>query len=189
MKVTDGYVIVRGDDGWYYYAELDARGNYTASPYKVNIDDPEEIGIPKRLQRAPVRQAEDEASHLMSYGAEVFEQPDGTYFLGKPIWMLDCSADPFYGVKQGYVISIGDSRQPLINYNGGDPFWTFVLDEESGWYYYAICAWYTPNSCIIRNGQYLVTSHKVGIDDPPGYNPPTAVQERSWGAVKHRFHK
>ena len=37
---VDGYVIVRGSGGWYYYAELDAQGEYEASPYKVGIDDP-----------------------------------------------------------------------------------------------------------------------------------------------------
>lgn len=37
---VDGYVVVYGSDGWYYYAELDVRGEYVASPYKVGIDDP-----------------------------------------------------------------------------------------------------------------------------------------------------
>ena len=37
---VDGYIFVYGSDGWYYYAELDARGDYVASPYKIGIDDP-----------------------------------------------------------------------------------------------------------------------------------------------------
>ena len=37
---ADGYEFVYGSDGWYYYAELDAQGEYRASPYKVGIDDP-----------------------------------------------------------------------------------------------------------------------------------------------------
>ena len=37
---VDSFIVVQGSDGWYYYAELDARGEYEASPYKVGIDDP-----------------------------------------------------------------------------------------------------------------------------------------------------
>ena len=31
-ETADGYVFVYGRDGWYYYAELDAKGEYVASP-------------------------------------------------------------------------------------------------------------------------------------------------------------
>ena len=62
-ETAEGYVFVYGSDGWAYYAELDARGDYVASPYKVGVDDPAKIGIPKHLrtQRSAVRQAELDA--------------------------------------------------------------------------------------------------------------------------------
>ena len=43
---VDGFVIILGSGGWYYYAELDARGEYEPSPYKVGNADPSEISIP-----------------------------------------------------------------------------------------------------------------------------------------------
>ncbi len=192
---ADGYVFVLGDDGWYYYAELDARGDYVASPYKVRVDDPVEIGIPLNLQRSAVRQAEKDAEFLITEPV-IASQPDGTEFHAYSGIRLPSrphlgGGDLCCSPGDGYVIAIVTDdvyESPLINYNGGDPFWDFVYDEESGWYYYAV-----PDN----RGDYLASPYKVGIDDPPGYNPavtpsrsaPTAVQQRSWGAVKHLFHK
>ena len=190
---ADGYVFVGGGDGWWYYAELNARGDYVASPHKVRVDDPVEIGIPRYLQRSAVRQAEKDAEYIISYEPYLLIQPDGTEFFAYPDCTLpsrpyppgtgggSCSVP-----ADGYVITIG--HDPLINYNGGDPFWAFVYDDESGWYYYA-----KPGN----RGDYVASPYKVGLDDPPGYNPAvtpgrsalTAVQQRSWGAVKHLFHK
>ena len=180
-ETADGYVFVYGSDGWYYYAELDVRGEYVPSTYKVGIDDPAEIGIPKHLktQRSAVRQAEIDAANIMTYGtANRLTQPDGTSFKGywdQPLPIGFCKAEV---PADGYVIEIGGI--PLINYGDGDPFWAFVYDDESGWYYYAE---------LDAQGEYVASPYKVGIDPPPGYDPPTAVQERSWGAVKHLFHK
>ena len=69
-ETADGYAFVYGSDGWAYYAELDARGEYEASPYKVGVDDPAEIGIPKHLQpqRSAVRQAELDAAWILGGG-------------------------------------------------------------------------------------------------------------------------
>lgn len=200
--LVDGYVFVPGGDGWYYYAELDARGDYVASPYKVRVDDPLEIGIPLNLQRSAVRQAEKDVAYLIGDESSLLIQPDGTTFhtysgstlpsrnrLGSST-ICPVPAD-------GYVIAI-DYETPLINYNGGDPFWAFVYDEESGWYYYVDCLSHESGVCLQNaHGEYVASSYKVGIDDPLGYNPAvtlgrslaTVVQQRSWGAVKHLFHK
>ena len=192
-----GYVFVGGGDGWYYYAELDARGDYVASPYKVRVDNPVEIGIPRYLQRSAVRQAEKDAEFLITQPI-ILSQPDGTEFhaysgIRLPSGHHLGDGDLCRAPGDGYVIAIVTdgvhaSASPLINYDGGDPFWAFVYDEESGWYYYA-----EPDN----HGDYVASPYKVGLDDPPGYDPavtpgrsaPTAVQQRSWGAVKHRFHK
>ncbi len=61
---SDGYEFVYGSDGYYYYAELDARGEYQASPYKVGIDDPASNGIPQYLQRSAARIAEINAARI-----------------------------------------------------------------------------------------------------------------------------
>ena len=200
---VDGYVFVpiSGDDGWYYYAELDARGDYVASPYKVRVDDPVEIGIPLNLQRSAVRQAEKDAAYLIEQVSSLLIQPDGTTFRAYSNSTLPSRNRTEGGISShvpgdGYVIAIYET--PLINYNGGDPFWAFVYDEESGWYYYAECLSHESGVCLqTPRGEYVASPYKVGIDDPPGYNPavtsgrssPTVVQQRSWGAVKHLFHK
>ena len=37
-ETADGYVIIRGDDGWWRYAVKDANGDLVASPARVNVD-------------------------------------------------------------------------------------------------------------------------------------------------------
>ena len=208
---VDGYVVVYGSDGWWYYAELDVRGEYEASPYKVGIDDPAEIGIPRDLQRqrSGARQAEIDAASIMLLGTgRYLIQPDGTEFLAYWDHPLPIGCGKTEVPADGYVIAI--RGVPLINYAHSsddperrtvftDPFWAFVYDEESGWYYYAELdaqgeypqGYVLDEQGYIRNaqGDYVASSYRVGIDDPPGYNLPTAVQERSWGAMKHLFRK
>ena len=203
---VDGYVIVFGIDSWWYYAELDARGEYEASPYRVGIDDPAEIGIPKNLQRSAVRQAEFDVVWQVGFSAMILTQPDGTSFSANwrgyvlAIWLdyeyeedsgisvcVNCDSIPI-DVRIGNPAS--DGFYYVINYGGGDPFYAFVYDDDSGWYYYADCIWYARNSCRRdAQGEYVASPYKVGLDLPPGYAPATAVQERSWGTVKHLFHK
>ena len=219
---ADGYVIVYGIDSWWYYAELDARGEYEASPYRVGIDDPAEIGIPKNLQRqlSAIRQAERDVGLIRSFGTGLLlTQPDGTAFMAyrdRPLHRdqpLPIGWDKVAEVPaDGYVIAIyldyeedsgvsvcmncdtipidvrigdpaSDGFYYVINYDDGDPiypFYAFVYDAESGWYYYAV---------LDAQGEYVASPYKVGLDLPPGYAPATAVQERSWGAVKLLFHK
>jgi len=57
FETDDGYEIVKGVDGWFYYATLDSSGEYTASTLKVGIDDPVENNIPLYLQRSTARLA------------------------------------------------------------------------------------------------------------------------------------
>ena len=197
-RFVDGYVVVHGSDSWYYYAELDARGEYVASPYKVGIDDPVKIGIPKNLQqqRSAVRQAEIDAAWIIQGGfGLLLTQPDGTTFIA--FGFNPAESDP----TEGYVIAI--DFNPLINYDDNDPYYVFVYGSD-GWYYYeeldaqgiSVPSTYELFTMMLSGNvvcpvqsEYVASPYKVGIDDPPGYDPPTAVQERSWGAVKHRFHK
>ena len=158
---VDSFIVAQGSDGWWYYAELDARGEYEPSPYKVGIDDPYEIGIPRNLQpqRSAIRQAEIDAAYLVyenwSGEAHYLTQPDGTLFLavwdfplptGTISWwcwreLTRYSVNSSFYLKSkvpgdGYVIGV--DGKPLINYGYGDPFLAFVYDKESGWYYYAL---------------------------------------------------
>ena len=65
MFTGDGYAFVYNDtDGYSYYAELDAQGNYRASAAKVGIDDPATYGIPKNLQRSAARKAAIQAERI-----------------------------------------------------------------------------------------------------------------------------
>ena len=215
---VDSFIVVQGSDGWLYYAELDARGEYERSPYKVGIDDPYEIGIPRGLQpqRSAIRQAEIDAAYLYenwSGEAHYLIQPDGTRFLA--VWDFPLPTGTIswwcwreltrYNVNSSFYLKskvpgdgyvIGVDGKPLINYGYGDPFLAFVHDEESGWYYYAERNEY-GNYVFDAQDEYVASLYKVGIDDPPIYDrptdhiepPPTAVQERSWGEVKTLFHK
>lgn len=59
METDDGYQIIIGPDGYYYYAVLDENGEFTYSDNKVGIDD----SLPEsyQLERSPARLAEIEA--------------------------------------------------------------------------------------------------------------------------------
>jgi len=52
METQNGYTVVQGSDAYYYYATLDASGNYTPTTLKVGIDNPPPPGSYK-LQRSP----------------------------------------------------------------------------------------------------------------------------------------
>ena len=171
-------------------------------------------------QRSAVRQAEIDVTSIMTFGTgHYLTQPDGTEFLAYWDQPLPIGCDTGEVPADGYVLAIlldyeedsglsvcvncdaipidfrignpaSDGFYYVINYGGGDPFYAFVYDDESGWYYYADCVWYARNSCLRdTQGEYVASPYRVGVDLPPGYAPPTAVQERSWGAVKDLFHK
>ncbi len=40
METHDGYRIIKGYDGWYYYANLNSKGEFKTSAKKVGIDLP-----------------------------------------------------------------------------------------------------------------------------------------------------
>ncbi len=61
-ETEDGYKYKRDVvDGYFYYAELDSRGEFHKSGFKVEIDDPVENGIEKHLKRSSQRKKEIEA--------------------------------------------------------------------------------------------------------------------------------
>jgi hypothetical protein len=39
-ETEDGYRFIQSGDGWYYYAQLDENGEFTATEFKVGIDEP-----------------------------------------------------------------------------------------------------------------------------------------------------
>jgi len=55
METAEGYVIVQGDDGYFYFAILDAEGEYTASTFKVAID--KALSQSRNLKRSYARLA------------------------------------------------------------------------------------------------------------------------------------
>lgn len=77
METDDGYKIVRGGDDYFYYAELDANGEYTISTSKVAIDPPLQSSY--QLQRSATRLAEiqseiDQFNQLLEQRALEFAQ-------------------------------------------------------------------------------------------------------------------
>ncbi|MBA4313215.1 MAG: hypothetical protein C0417_11360 [Chlorobiaceae bacterium] len=56
FETQDGYRIYRSADGWYYYAKLDAIGEYTASTSRVGIEPP--LASSYKLERSASRIAQ-----------------------------------------------------------------------------------------------------------------------------------
>lgn len=52
METPSGYRIIKGGSGWYYYATLNASGDYTPTSSRVGIDSPPPAGSYK-LERSP----------------------------------------------------------------------------------------------------------------------------------------
>lgn len=46
---VNDYSVIKGDDGYYYYAINDAEGNVIPSAYRYGKTDPEKVGIPKGI--------------------------------------------------------------------------------------------------------------------------------------------
>ena len=104
-----------------------------------------------------------------------FTQPDGTTFTAH-IVSDEVAGSMFTGDGYAFVYNDTDGYSYYAELDAqGEYPQGYVLDEQG----------------YIRNaqGDYVASSYRVGIDDPPGYNLPTAVQERSWGTVKYLFHK
>ncbi|MBI4546467.1 MAG: T9SS type A sorting domain-containing protein [Ignavibacteriae bacterium] len=59
METQDGYRFVQGPNGWYYYATLDASGEFAPTSYRVGIDSPPASSY--QLQRSAAREAEIDA--------------------------------------------------------------------------------------------------------------------------------
>ena len=77
METEDEYQIIQGSDDYFYYAELDANGEYTPSIYQVGIDPP--LASSYQLQRSASRLAEiqaeiDEFNQLLEQRALQFAQ-------------------------------------------------------------------------------------------------------------------
>jgi len=58
METSDGYRIILGDGGWYYYATLDERGEFAPTNARVGIDSPPSGSY--QLERSASRIAEIE---------------------------------------------------------------------------------------------------------------------------------
>ena len=125
-ETADGYAFVYGSDGWAYYAELDARGEYVASPYKVGIDDPAEIGIPKNLQRSTARIAEINSVRIAhGYARDPNSAVQGR--VGNPAHFRCSSANKC----KGYVVLVTfpPETDPAKNfYNGYDQPYGYSWD-------------------------------------------------------------
>jgi len=61
-RTEDGFSFVQDRDRYYYYAKLDDYGEFTASDFKVGIDDPVANGIVRGLERSPERKAQIQAA-------------------------------------------------------------------------------------------------------------------------------
>lgn len=75
--VTQGnYQIVKGSDGWFYYAVLGANGDYTPSTVRVGIDAPLQTSL--NLQRSQTRLTEIQNERLAFNQTLITNLPSST---------------------------------------------------------------------------------------------------------------
>ncbi len=70
MRTDNGYSIIKGNDGWYYYAQLDDDGEFTPSSSSVSIDLP--IDDSFQLERSISRQEQIDAE-IREFNLRVFQ--------------------------------------------------------------------------------------------------------------------
>ena len=122
---SDGYAFVyRASDGYYYYAELDAQGEYVASAAKVGIDNPSSYGIQKNLQRSAVRLAEIESARIaQGYADDPNNQVKGEF--GDPSHFVCSSSNPC----DAYVVLVTfDDAVTWYDTRGGDTPYGYSWD-------------------------------------------------------------
>ena len=170
---ADGYAFVyNASDGYYYYAELDAQGDYRASAAKVGIDDPASFGIPVNLQRGAARLAEFKAAYIaQGYARDPNSAVQGTF--GDPAF-FPCTTD---NPCDAYVVMVTFRDAPnWYETHGGDRPWGYSWDLFNRFF----------------NGGY-----RVGIEDisrytgqinhaPTGQTPEVL---RVFGSLRAYFHE
>ncbi|MBL7074542.1 right-handed parallel beta-helix repeat-containing protein [candidate division KSB1 bacterium] len=84
METDDGYRIFKGYDGWFYYAVLNSRGEFSPSDKKVGIDPP--LASSYKLERSAERIAEIQAyKEAWNRGAEEGYQENLASSLDDPV--------------------------------------------------------------------------------------------------------
>ena len=154
-RTADGYEFVYGSGGWWYYAELDARGEYVASPYRVGIDDPASNGIPRNLQRSAARIAEiNEARIVRGYARDPNSAVQGTE--GDPSHFV-CTKD---NKCKAYVV--------LVTFTDKSSGYYRDDDQPSGY------SWDLFN-------QFFNGGYRVSGEDIPAYKGTTAEPRQATG--------
>lgn len=104
---------MQGSDGWYYYAVLDSRGEYTPSSQRVSVDTPPEES--SHLDRAPDRKATLDSTH-QSFAQKVEE----------------ATVDPQHRYKIGLVlVEFSDTTHYESDDDGPRPNGYFTADFEN----------------------------------------------------------
>jgi len=131
-ETEDGYRFVQSGDGWYYYAQLDENGEFTATEYKVGIDDPPSESY--QLERTQARideinQLVKEFNEQIELNRQWFAQKQAEA-QGQPITMkvgiilieftdvkhYKSPPPPFGNRPDGYYTADFDSMMFSINY-------------------------------------------------------------------------
>lgn len=117
MKTEDGYVIVDSPSGWFYYANLDKNGEYTATNFKVGIDKPPAIS--KDLKRSSARINE------INNERELFNN----YLIEKREALINTKSVTNSTVKLGVVLIDFPTQQHNTSANSGYGY--FKIDFEN----------------------------------------------------------
>jgi len=159
-ETQDGYRFVQSGDGWYYYATLNAQGEYTATTYKVGIDTPPPSSY--QLERTQARLDE------INLQVEQFNL------------QIEINRQ-WYAQKQAEADA---QRQPYINLKIG-----IILIEFTDVKHYKTTGLPRPNGYLKSDFENMMFSENYWYAPTPEYESPHPEEELVFGSCRDYWYQ
>lgn len=165
---ADGYTIIKGQDGWYYYAVKDASLKVVPSQYTVGVANPATAGIPKYVKISEAEYKAKRSKYLApftnpAFGGPVNHKAPPLGSFNNPVVYIRFADDPeFTEVRQTYI--------DLFTGTGGATYSVNEYYEAVSYNQLSIDAEHFP-TCLPTTNISFQDSHDRGYFQP--YNATT----------------
>jgi M6 family metalloprotease-like protein len=117
IRTQDGYAIIKGGDGWYYYAKSNPMGGVQASSLRVGAGDPGRLGLSKdvkmsALQRASVVREQQLRRKKDERGRFIKPSATGARASTTSAALTSADTEAVVGVRRGLTLLISFPDKP-----------------------------------------------------------------------------